>query len=222
MRSLFFFILLFSACLGSSQAQERVNDARAWLRLGVSAPINDQIKWVGKMQLGMADNAQKFDFFYVRNELQWKLTAHLSAIANYSIYRQQTRRENFRTGHRLAAGFKYDFSVQRWDFQWRSLFLSRWNALLTDEEGMLARYRNRNRLGVFYTLNQRAKLGVQNEMYLELNRQDKPFLGANRLTFALRYKLSKKAVLEPNFIIINRDLPWSRDFVYRMSCYYQF
>jgi hypothetical protein len=222
MRRLFPFILFVSIILGSARGQDRLNDARVWLRLGASTNISERLKWVGKAQIGWENNALKFDFVYLRNEFQLKLNKNVALIGNYTIYEQQTRRENFRTGHRLAAGFKLKHNWGRWEFQWRSLFLSRWNSLLTDEEGMLAKYRNRNRLGVSYAFTKRVTLGVQNEMYLELNQQETPFIGANRFTMSASYKLSKRATLEPNFILIHRDIPRSRDFIYRMSYFYHF
>lgn len=218
-----FFLLFYILFWGLySFSQERVNDARMWLRLGTQVKVNAKLKWVTKAQIGWEDNAQKFDFVYLRNELQYKLGWGFSALANYTIYEQQTKREQFRTGHRLAAGFKYSYQKGLWEVQLRSLFLSRWNALLTDEEGFSARYRNRNRISLSYDVSQRTKLLVQNEIYVELNRANIPYIGANRAMFGLSYKWNKRTRIEPNFILIHRDQPYTRDFVYRLSYFYNF
>ncbi len=209
----------------AGKAQNHVNDAALWLGIGLEHKLSKKFEAAINLQTRLNNNVTQAGTYYTYATLGYKLSKNIKVAAGYGFRKVGNPDESYGNWHRMFFDINLKKDFGRWELAYRNRTQMRMKDLYSSEDGSAAKWVNRNRLQVQYTLSKQTNLFVAEEVYYTFSPLATQGLSRLRTNAGIDYKLNRSSKIQAVFIYrheLNAKNIAEHDYVYSLTYVFSF
>jgi len=189
-------LLLFSL---NALSQEYYEDARLWVNIDLEKKISKKFSIHLDQKNRFDNNMSRFELSYAKAGISYKINKHIKILGGYAFRVKLKKTDALSYRHQIYAAVVFSKEIKRWKFMFRNLVQVQYRDIYTDEEGLTARYYDRNKITVKYEATKRYSFYLSEEVNIIINNPQATCLRRSRSSAGMFIKTCKHQELELYF-----------------------
>jgi len=189
----------------SPKLKSQINDFQTWSNISLSKEFDSDIKISISEELRMYNNSSEIDEFFTELAVDYKVSKIFEFGLGYRFTRNFTSKGNKRFEQRFDANATFDFSVKRFDFEYRLKYQTNDEELFDQTSNKTFVSTLRNRAKISYNIkNIKLEPYISSDLFYTIDLKDISEFSKIRNAVGFEYEFSKHSSID-TFLMFERE-----------------
>ncbi len=206
MMKIYKIILLFGLLFCFSNIKAQISDFQTWSTISLVKEFDFDLKLSLSEEFRLYENSTKIDEYFTELGIEYKLNKYFAFGGGYRYITNYTKKGNIKTENRFDAKVVFDFSIDRFSFDYRLKYQTDNENSTNDNVTKPFEHTLRNQLKISYNIKGiKLEPYILSDLYYSINLDDISEFSKLKNSLGLEYELSKKNSFDL-FLMTEREL----------------